>query len=268
MRRRMFIMLAIVVAVIGILGFVKYRQISAAIKAGGSFKQPPETVTTVVAKIETWHDGLEAVGSVAATQGVMLSADLPGVVKQVLFQSGTRVRAGQTLAVLDTQQERAQLAAAEAQADLAKTNLDRSQRLLDMKVIAQSDFDQVAAQYKQAAATADVYRATIARKTIRAPFAGIAGIRIVNIGEYVQGGDPIVTLRLSIPSTWISRCRNSRWPRSRSAPRSRRAPTPARGRWRPGASRRSTRWSTRTRATSRCRPRSVTPADGCARAAT
>ena len=199
MRNRMLLMLAIVIAVIGILGFVKFQQISAAIKAGGSFRPPPEAVTTVVAKDEMWQEGLEAVGSVAATQGVTLSADLPGVVKQVLFQSGTHVRAGQTLVVLDTQQEQAQLAAAEAQAELAKTNLDRSKRLLEINVIAQSEFDQVAAQSKQAAATADIYRATIARKTIRAPFSGIAGIRTVNVGQYVQSGDPIVPLQAVDP---------------------------------------------------------------------
>ena len=199
MRKRMLMMLAIVIAVVAVLAFVKFQQISAAIKAGGSFQPPPEAVTTVVAKDEIWPEGLDAVGSVAAAQGVMLSADLPGVVSEVRFQSGTRVQEGQTLVVLDTRQERAQLAAAEAAADLARTNLERSQKLLETKVIAQSEFDQVAAQAKQAAATADIYRATIARKTIRAPFSGMAGIRTVNVGQYVQSGDPIVPLQAVDP---------------------------------------------------------------------
>lgn len=195
MNKRMIQMLAIVIVIIAVLGFIKFQQISAGIAAGKSFQPPPEAVTTVVAASEQWASTLDAVGGIAATQGVMLSADLSGVVDRIAFESGQRVAKGQLLVALDTRQERAQLAAADAQRDLAKLSLDRARTLLAQQAIAQADFDQVAAQFKQADAAAAAVQAAIDRKTIRAPFAGVTGIRQVNLGQYVQSGDPIVPLQ-------------------------------------------------------------------------
>jgi len=195
MNRRMLQMLGTFVLVVAILGFVKYRQISAAIAANKSFAPPPEAVTTVVAQQVEWSNTLDAVGSIAPVQGVTLSADLPGVVAKVAFNSGARVAEGQVLVQLDTRQEQAQLASAQAQLDLAKVNLDRAQKLFDQKAIAQSDFDLANAQYKSAEAAVGQAQASIDRKTIRAPFAGVTGIRQVNLGQYVNSGDAIVTLQ-------------------------------------------------------------------------
>ena len=195
MNRRMLQMLGTFVLVVAILGFVKYRQISAAIAANKSFSPPPEAVTTVVAQQVEWSNTLDAVGSIAPIQGVTLSADLPGVVAKVAFNSGAHVPEGQVLVQLDTRQEQAQLASAQAQLDLAKVNLDRAQKLFDQKAIAQSDFDLANAQYKSAEAAVGQAQASIDRKTIRAPFAGVTGIRQVNLGQYVNSGDAIVTLQ-------------------------------------------------------------------------
>jgi len=195
MNRRMLQMLGTFVLVVAILGFVKYRQISAAIAANKSFSPPPEAVTTVVAQQVEWSNTLDAVGSIAPIQGVTLSADLPGVVAKVAFNSGAHVAEGQVLLQLDTRQEQAQLASAQAQLDLAKVNLDRAQKLFDQKAIAQSDFDLANAQYKSAEAAVGQAQASIDRKTIRAPFAGVTGIRQVNLGQYVNSGDGIVTLQ-------------------------------------------------------------------------
>lgn len=195
MSKRMLQMLAIVIAIVAILGFIKFQQIQKAIAGGKSFKMPPESVTTVVAKTQQWQASLSAVGSAAPVQGVTLSADLPGVVSRILFESGAHVSAGQALVVLDSRQERAQLASAEAARDLARANLDRAKKLLDQQLTAQAEYDQVAAVYKQAEAAVNEIAATIDRKTIRAPFAGVAGIRTVNLGQYVRSGDPIVPLQ-------------------------------------------------------------------------
>ena len=184
-----------VVLVVALLGFVKLHQISAAIAAGKANVPPPEAVTTVIAQQAEWSNTIDAVGSIAPVQGVMLSADLPGVVSKVSFASGARVTEGEMLVQLDTRQEQAQLASAQAQMELAKVNLDRSQKLLDQKAIAQSDFDLSSAQYKSAEAAVGQAQATIDRKTIRAPFAGVTGIRQVNLGQYVNSGDPIVPLQ-------------------------------------------------------------------------
>jgi membrane fusion protein (multidrug efflux system) len=188
-------MLAILIAVVGLLGFVKYRQISAAMAGNKGFQPPPEAVTTVVAQKTEWASTLDAVGSVAPVQGVVLSADLPGVVDKISFQSGAHVEQGDVLLTLDTRQERAQLAAAEASRDLAKLGLDRSRTLLEQKAIAQSEFDQATALFRQAEAAVAQAQASIDRKTIRAPFAGTTGIRQVNLGQYLHSGDAIVPLQ-------------------------------------------------------------------------
>jgi membrane fusion protein, multidrug efflux system len=184
----------VVIVVIAGLGFVKFQQIKAAIAAGQSYSPPPEAVTSVVAKQDEWEGTLEAVGSVEPVRGVTLSADLAGVVDRIEFDSGSRVSAGQTLVVLDTRQERAQLASARAALQLAKTSLDRARTLIATQAIAQADFDQVDAQYRMAEAQVQEIEATIERKTIRAPFSGVAGIRQVNLGEYLNSGAPVVPL--------------------------------------------------------------------------
>jgi membrane fusion protein, multidrug efflux system len=195
MNKRMIQMVAIVVVIVGLLGFMKYRQISAAMAANKGFQMPPEAVTTVVAQRSEWSATLDAVGSVAPVQGVMLSADLAGVVARINFRSGAHVAAGQVLVTLDARQERAQLASAEARRDLAKVNLDRARALYETKAIAQSDLDLAMANFKTAEAAVAEVQASIDRKTIRAPFAGTTGIRQVNPGQYLNSGDPVVPLQ-------------------------------------------------------------------------
>src|SRR6476646_30705 len=109
MAKRMILMLVVMVAIISGLGVVKFKQIQTAIAQGAAFQPPPEAVTTIVAMQEQWPATLSAIGTLAAVQGVTVSADLPGIVERVQFESGQAVRAGQVLAVLDTRQEQAQL---------------------------------------------------------------------------------------------------------------------------------------------------------------
>jgi len=199
MKKPMLWMLTVLVIFLAVIGFVKFQQIRAAIAQGQSFQPPPEAVTTIVAERQEWPAVIEAVGTASPVQGVTLSADMSGIVDRISFDSGQHVAAGTPLVLLDTKQERAQLASAEAQLDLAKTNFERATALLDQKLIAQSEFDQAQARYKQAEAAVAEIEAVIERKTIRAPFAGRTGIRLVNLGQYVQGGDPIVPLQSESP---------------------------------------------------------------------
>ena len=127
MLKRMLFMLAVVAVVLGSLGFVKFRQIQAAVSQGASFQPPPTAVTTIVAQRETWPSTLDVIGTVAAIQGVTVSADLPGTVDKIHFESGEWVHEGDVLVELDTRQERAQLAEMEAQRDLAQINYGRTQ---------------------------------------------------------------------------------------------------------------------------------------------
>ena len=199
MAKRMILMLTLAGVLITALGFVKFKQIQTAMAEGAAFQPPPEAVTTIVAKQQTWPSTLSAVGTVAPVQGVMVSADLPGTVERINFDSGRAVRAGEVLVELNTRQERAQLTALEAQRDLAKLNFDRMQGLLNERVISKAEFDQATTEQRQTEARVGEIHATIARKTIRAPFSGILGIRQVNLGQYLKDGDPVVELQSLSP---------------------------------------------------------------------
>ncbi len=195
MFKRMVVMLVAMAALISIIGFVKFRPFQASTGGASSYQPPPEAVTTVVARQERWQGNLGAIGTVAAVNGVTVSADLPGVVQKIAFASGGRVDAGVVLVHLDTRQEEAQLAAAEAKLELARLNLDRVRGLKGEGVTSQADYDSADAAQKQAQGNVAEIRATIDRKTIRSPFPGILGIRQVNLGQYLKSGDPIVPLQ-------------------------------------------------------------------------
>src|SRR5262245_25782925 len=170
MAKRMVFMLAATLAIVAGLGFVKFKQIQTAIAQGAAYQPPPEAVTTIVANQETWPSTLNAIGTVAAVRGVTVSADLPGTVEKIAFDSGQSVREGDVLALLDTRQERAQLAAAEAQRDLARVNFERLQRLPNERWISRAGFDRLPDEQRQADARVGEIHAAIDRKTIRAPF--------------------------------------------------------------------------------------------------
>src|SRR5262245_28162754 len=104
MKKRMFFMLVVVVGFLAIIGFLKFKQIQGAIAQGKAWTPPPEAVTTVLAKQEQWRDVTGAVGTVNAVNGVTLSADLPGIVGAISFQSGQWVHQGDVLLRLDTKQ--------------------------------------------------------------------------------------------------------------------------------------------------------------------
>jgi membrane fusion protein (multidrug efflux system) len=194
MVKRFFIVLLLMAALIGGLAFIKYRQVETAIAAGASFQIPPTSVSTVIAQRETWPSTLSVIGTAAAVQGVTVSADLPGTIDKIHFESGQIVHEGDILVELDTRQERAQLANAEAQRDLAKVQFGRSQELVKAGVISKSDFDSAASQQKVTEAQVNEIKATIARKTIHAPFTGVLGIRQISLGQYLAAGQAIVSL--------------------------------------------------------------------------
>jgi membrane fusion protein (multidrug efflux system) len=195
----MIVMLVVVVAFVAVIGFVKFSQVRSAMAQGASFQPPPEAVTTTTARRDEWPATVAAIGTVVAVQGVTVSADLPGIVEKISFDSGQRVRTGEVLVKLDTSQEQAQLAALASQRDLARLNLNRMKDLRESGVISQADYDRAAAELTQGEARVGEIHATIERKTIRAPFAGVLGIRQVNLGQYLAGGDPVVPLQTLHP---------------------------------------------------------------------
>jgi membrane fusion protein, multidrug efflux system len=181
-------------------GLLFYPQVIQSIGLGDTAKgethhvRPIAVTTTLVAMCE-WPSTLEAIGNITAINGVTVSTDLAGLVDKIAFTSGTAVKAGQLLVHLNTDQEQAQLEQAEAQLDLALVMLHRNQELLAKRSISESDYDTAEATYKQDKAQVEQCKAVIARKTLRAPFAGILGIRQANLGQYLNVGDPVVTLQ-------------------------------------------------------------------------
>ena len=199
MTKRIIFTILGVLVIIGILSGIKGLQIQRMIAIGSQSTPPPETVTTAVVRSESWEALITSVGSLEAVQGVMLTAELPGKIVRIAFEPGTKVQAGDLLLQQDTSSEEAQLRAAEATVRLAKLELERSSKLLGKKAVAQAKYDSDDAQYKQAVAQIDGIRASIRKKTIRAPFGGSLGIRLVNLGQNLNEGEPIVSLQTIDP---------------------------------------------------------------------
>jgi len=199
MKRNIIIAVIVVVAVLGALAGVKTWQIRTLMAAGAAYVPPPETVSVTAAHEEKWPDTLTAVGSITAKQGVMVSPEIAGTVSEIAFESGAVVARGDLLVRLNTSSEEAQLRAIEAQVELARLNADRDRQLRTNNTLSQSELDGAEAALKQAQGNADNIRATIEKKTIRAPFAGQLGIRLVNLGELLDVGKPIVSLQALSP---------------------------------------------------------------------
>jgi membrane fusion protein (multidrug efflux system) len=198
MAKRMILMLGAAAVLLGALGFIKFKQVQSAVQAS-AFQPPPEAVTSIVAHREQWPATLSVIGTMEAVHGVTVSADLPGQVERIDFESGKSVQVGDVLVELDTRQERAQLASLEAQRDLARVSYDRAQQLVDDGVISRVEYDQATSQRKATEANVAEIKATIERKTIRAPFSGILGIRQVNLWQYLSAGQAIVSLQALSP---------------------------------------------------------------------
>jgi membrane fusion protein, multidrug efflux system len=199
MKKRIFIACLGLIIVIAILAGVKTLQIRAMIDNGKKFVPPPETVTTATVKSESWSSDLTSVGTLSAVQGVNVACELAGKVVKIGFEPGSFARKGDLLVSQDTTSEQAQLQGALAQAELTRSTLERDVKMFAEKIISQADFDSAVASREQALAQAENIRATIAKKTIRAPFSGRLGIRQVNLGQTLKEGDPIVTLQTMDP---------------------------------------------------------------------
>lgn len=186
-----------ILGVVGSLTAVKGSQIAMLIGFGKQAEKdgpPPEAIASAVADEQAWEGSLTAVGSVASAKGVALAADAAGVVTRIRFESGATVKQGQVLVELDANVERAQLASAIARKDLALTTIARTRALAAKGAISQAQLDADEAQLRTATTDVEGLQAQIAKKTIRAPFAGKLGIRSVNLGQYLQPGTPVTVL--------------------------------------------------------------------------
>lgn len=184
----------LVVVVGGIVGFNLFRDKMIAGYFAG-MQPPPVTVSTTKVEPAVWKPGLEAIGTARALQGVELAVETAGIVKDVLFQANDEVEAGQHLAQLDDAIERADLAASQAELDLAETQLARARELRQRGVTAINDLDVAQAGASSARSQVVKLTAVMNQKSLEAPFSGTIGIPQVDVGEYVVPGTVYATLQ-------------------------------------------------------------------------
>jgi len=192
-KRMIFMLLAVGIFFAGVFGWKAWMAYQSDLMMS-RMAMPPVTVSTTIATTETWSPVINSVGTLRASQGVDITAREAGMITELRFASGAQVAAGDVLAQQYVADERAQLAALEADVRLAELNLGRSQDLLNKSLNSQFDYDTRKTDRDRAVARARNVRLTIDKKTIRAPFAGRLGIRQVDLGEYVEPGDLIVRL--------------------------------------------------------------------------
>lgn len=192
--RRMLVMLGVVILVVAALGaykFFSFMQMAEMFSA----PQPAISVTAVTAEQRQWQSRLPAIGTLKAYQGVDLTAEVLGTVKEVLFQSGEQVALGQPLLQLDSEVERAILTTAEAVRALARVEYERGQNLIKRQAISKSEFDRLNAELLKAEASVTQLKAELNKKRILAPFAGTIGIRRVDVGDYLSPGTAFAILQ-------------------------------------------------------------------------
>jgi membrane fusion protein, multidrug efflux system len=161
------------------------------------------------------EDDAQAVGSLRAHQSIVLRPEVSGRIRSLGFTEGQRVRRGQLLVQLDDTLQLAQVRQAEAQASIARTNLQRSRELAAQSFVSQSVVDQNGAALQVAEAQVALAQAQLQRMKLLAPFDGTAGLRSVDVGDYVKDGADIVgiedlsslTVQFSLPERYVDRLR-------------------------------------------------------------
>jgi len=199
MKKRIAFAIVGLLLIIGTLGGVKTLQIKDLIAAGESMVPPPTSVTAIEAKRAEWETTLHSIGTLEASQGVIITADMPGRVAKLNFDGGEVVAAGDVLLEQETSQETAQLSAAESDLALANSNLDRVSRLWRSRVVSRSEYDAARSQATMAQAQVDNIGSSLDKKQISAPFGGRLGLRLVDIGQDLQQGVAIVSLQAFDP---------------------------------------------------------------------
>ncbi|MBE1160655.1 efflux RND transporter periplasmic adaptor subunit [Dyella acidiphila] len=157
------------------------------------------TVSAITVQASPWQGQVKAFGQLRAAQGSDLSAEVSGIVDSIDFKSGQNVQAGTVLLRLRPNDDDAKLAALRANAELAAANLARDRQQYALKAISRATLDQDEANEKNAHAQVAAQQAQMAEKVVRAPFSGQLGIRMVDLGQYLTAGTPIVSLQALDP---------------------------------------------------------------------
>ena len=194
LRRRLIIVVVAVIVLFAVIAFIKFLEIRKLIAQAKSNAAPAQTVTTMIAGDSDWQPEVAAVASVRAVHGVNITTEVTGLVRSIDFHSGDDAKAGQLLVQLNADTDVATLHSLEAAADLAATVYARDKVQYEAQAISQAQLDADAADLKNKRAAAASQAATVAKKSLRAPFAGRLGITTVMPGQYLNTGDKVVSL--------------------------------------------------------------------------
>lgn len=195
---RLIIGLVLVLVVLGGLFGLRYLQMQRQ-QAAMSQAPPPAKVDVVDAQARSWEGALSAIGGLRAVNGIRVANEIAGVVDRIEFESGQRVEAGDVLIHLDDETDRAALETRQAEARLAAQQFERFSDLIGQDAVSRSQFDEAQANREAAVARVSEQEAVVAKKTIRAPFAGVLGLRQVDRGQYIPVGTPIVEINTLDP---------------------------------------------------------------------
>jgi membrane fusion protein (multidrug efflux system) len=198
MLKRLVVLVIVLGVIFGGLFYLKTRQMAQS-QAMMAQPRPPAVIASADVLLELRQPMLHSVGSLVAVNGIDVVSEVPGIVSEILFHSGDQVQQGEALLRLDATVDQAELSALRADLRLAEVEYKRSADLLPKKAVSRSDYDQAKAKYQSAQARIEEQEAVLARKTVRAPFGGLLGIRRVNLGQYLQAGEGIVPLQALDP---------------------------------------------------------------------
>ena len=201
--KRWLITLISLLVIIAGLGFVKFSQIKAAIAFGASFPESSETVEAIETRSSSWQPLLTLVGQVKAQQNVDVRNEIEGILTKVNFGSGSKVKKGDILAQLNIDTEQAQLDAIKAEIDLAKLDVKRLEGLVKVNASSKDQLDRATAQLAINKARARAVEATIAKKTLLAPFTGTTSIHDWQVGTYIQANTLLVNITGEYDAVWI-----------------------------------------------------------------
>ncbi|EGQ8114482.1 multidrug efflux RND transporter periplasmic adaptor subunit VmeC [Vibrio parahaemolyticus] len=211
--KKWILMLSIVLLLFGSVVTYRLIDIKQKMDAFASRPEPEFPVTITKVKAVDWVPVIEAIGFIEPNQGVTVANETSGVIDKIAFESGTQVEAGQPLVLLDSEVEKANLKSSQAKLPAAEAKYKRYQGLFKKGSISKEAYDEAEANYYSLKADIESLKATIDRREIKAPFAGVVGIRNVYLGQYIQAGSDIVRLedssvmrlRFTVPQTDISR---------------------------------------------------------------
>jgi membrane fusion protein (multidrug efflux system) len=198
MASRFIVMLLIAGTIFGGLGYAKYRQVQTMV-AKFSVPKPPTPVAAVAVGKASWPRTIASTGSLTAVQDSFVTNEVPGIVSALHFDSGQEVAAGALLVSLDATVDLATLEGLQAELELARLQHERAKKLVKDHTLSRADYDEVLAKETRLRAGVTAQQATIAKKTLRAPFTGTLGIRRVDLGDYLAAGSSVVSLQTLSP---------------------------------------------------------------------